>query len=152
MTSINYRKVIDGFLSVVSSEDEEIGRIQKLIKCLDELAVCTNDVDYCFDEKDYAEPPDRDYIKFREYISKKFPSLGFYNIALEISEELHKSSLSIGDAIDDIVDIAQDLQDVLWRFDNTSPDDALFYFEFTFRSHWGQHLRELQLYLHDLTQ
>jgi hypothetical protein len=52
--------------------------------------------------------------------------------------------------MNDIVDILLDLKGVLWRFQNTSADDALWELTRSFKSHWGRHLRELQLYLHVL--
>lgn len=56
---------------------------------------------------------------------------------------------SRGEGRDDISDIVLDLKEVLWYFENTSKDNALWYFENSYKSHWGRHLRELQLYLHD---
>jgi hypothetical protein len=53
--------------------------------------------------------------------------------------------------IDDILDIARDLTEIIWRYENTSKDDVLWHFEFLFRAHWGRHLRSLQVYLHDLS-
>ena len=147
---MNIKTTIENYLTILTSNEyEESDRIQKLILSLDELALVSNKVDYTFDGQDYAEPPEKDYKISRESIGKLFPSLGYYNVALAISDKIEQSSLSVGDAIDDIVDIAGDLKEVLWRFNNTSQDDALFHFQLLFRSHWGMHLRSLQLYLHD---
>ena len=147
---MNVKTAIQDYLNVITSnEDGETERIQKLILCLDELAVLSNKVDYTFDERDYPDPPERDYKALRDCIGKLFPSLGFYNSPSDISEEVGKSAIAIGDAIDDMADIAGDLKEVVWRFDNTSENDALFHLQLYFRSHWGMHLRSLQLYLHD---
>jgi hypothetical protein len=35
-------------------------------------------------------------------------------------------------------------------FDVTEEEDVLFHFRFLFETHWGQHLRSLQQYLHAL--
>lgn len=48
------------------------------------------------------------------------------------------------------MDLLLDLKDVRWRLNNTSVDDALWHLNQSFQSRWGQHLRELQLYLHVL--
>jgi hypothetical protein len=48
----------------------------------------------------------------------------------------------VGDAIDDLADIAADLEEVVWA------DDAHWHYKFLFEVHWGMHLRELALYLH----
>lgn len=147
---MNIKAAIENYLAVITSnEGEETDRIQKLILSLDGLALASHTVDYTFDERDYPEPPEKDYKIARESIGKLFPSLGYYNVALDISDKIEQSSLSVGDAIDDIVDIAGDLKEVLWRYENTSEDDALFHFQLLFRSHWGMHLRSLQFYLHD---
>ena len=66
-----------------------------------------------------------------------------------LSDSIENSDIIVGDAIDDICDIVGDLQEVLWCFENTSENDALWHYEINFRSHWGRHLRDLQLYLHD---
>jgi hypothetical protein len=58
--------------------------------------------------------------------------------------------MGVGDGIDDIADILLDHKDVLWRLKNTSIDDGLRDLKKSFESHWGSHLRELQLYLHVL--
>ena len=58
-----------------------------------------------------------------------------------------EAALNVGDAVDDIADIAMDLDDVLCRW-TESPDDALWHFVHGFNAHWGEHLRALQLYLY----
>jgi hypothetical protein len=148
---MNIKTAIENYLAVLASDEgKETDRIQKLILSLDELAMVSHtQLDYTFDEHDYPDPPERDYAAFRASVGKLFPSLGFYNVALDISDKIAQTSLAVGDAIDDIVDIAGDLNEVLWRLNNTSENDALFHFHLYFRSHWGRHLRNLQLCLHD---
>ena len=53
-----------------------------------------------------------------------------------------------GDAIDDLADIAGDLEEVLRRFEHSGKNAGDWYFRMLFEIHWGRHLRELQLYLH----
>ena len=93
-------------------------------------------------------PRIREYDDIREVVSRNFPDLGYYNTPMEISEKIADSSLAIGDAIDDICDIARDLEEVLWCWEKTSADDALSHFNESFGYHWGKHLRDLQLYLY----
>ena len=52
----------------------------------------------------------------------------------------------LGDAIDDLGDIANELGETLWRWDHLGPDDAHRHFRQMF-FHWGSHLRELQSFL-----
>ena len=144
------RTAMDNFLTIVSShEGDEASRIQKLTMCLDELAMLSNEVSYTFDEREYPDRPERDYKASYTSIGNLFPSLGFYSSALNILD-IEQATLGIGDAIDDIVDIAGDLSEIIWRYENTSENDALFHFRLTFSSHWGLHLRNLQLYLYEL--
>jgi hypothetical protein len=121
-----------------------------LMQSLDRLALCCHSVAVQFDERDFPDAPVHDYAQTRAIIGDRFPTLGYYNVAAEIAREIGATTVNTGDAIDDLTDIATDLRAVLWYCDNTSMDDALFHFTWSFRSHWGRHLRELQLYLHDL--
>ena len=52
----------------------------------------------------------------------------------------------IGDAIDDLADISNDLAEALRRWDHLGPDDAHWHFHQMF-FHWGWHMRELQSFL-----
>jgi hypothetical protein len=63
---------------------------------------------------------------------------------------LEPTSAMVGNAIDDLTDISGDLREVLWRYETLGADDALWHFHFLFLIHWGQHARELSLYLHAL--
>ena len=54
----------------------------------------------------------------------------------------------VGDAIDDILDITNDLKEILWRFDRFGADDAHWYFRMLYQIHWGEHLRGLAGYLY----
>ena len=143
------RTAINNFLGIVTSQEgDEASRIRKLVKSLDELALLSNDVSHNIDERDYPEPPEKDYKASYESIGNLFPSLGYYSSALDVLD-VEEAAPGAGDAIDDISDIAGDLREIIWRYENTSEDDALFHFELTFSSHWGRHLRSLQLYLHE---
>ncbi|HET6941361.1 MAG TPA: hypothetical protein VFH89_04275 [Sphingomicrobium sp.] len=53
----------------------------------------------------------------------------------------------VGDAVDDLTDITQDMRAVVWFADNVGRDDAHWAFRLFF-FHWGRHARELSLYLH----
>lgn len=146
--TMDVKSAVESFLTVVCSPTCDQGdRIRRLKVCLDELALLANTTQYIADEADYPNPPRANPASW-DKVEKLFPSLGFYNVALGIPERRSKT-LGVN-AIEDIVDIAGDLAEVLWRMENTSTDDALFHFQLTFQSHWGVHLRCLQLYLHDL--
>ena len=125
-------------------------RVQQLRRVLDRLALIQHDVDDTFDGADYSEPPEKDYDALRKLVSSRFPNFGYYNVPIWVTREIGTSNMGIGDAIDDIVDIAADLRGVLWRFDHASSDDALWYFKFSYAAHWEEHLRDLQVYLQRL--
>ena len=146
------KQTIEEFISFVLYGKPESEDVKKLIQHLDKLALLPNKIQFTFDELDYSDPPDKQYTETYKKVVKRFPNLGSYNTLNFISENIGNSEVLVGDAIDDITDIVNDLQDVLWYFKNTSIDDALWNLEDSFNSHWGRHLRELQLYLHDISR
>jgi hypothetical protein len=92
-------------------------------------------------------PPRAEYSAVRARFATAFPRLGFYEAITELSKPHGEAEATTGDALDDLADIAVDLQDVLDRA-RVNVDDALWHFRFGFETHWGAHLRWLQLYLH----
>lgn len=143
------KSIIDHFLSIVLGQGNEQEDLGVLISSLDELAYSVRFVGDSFDETEYPDPPETDYPAIREAIKKRFPTLDWYNMATHIAEPAEEAELFQRDAVDDLVDIVSDLQKVAWRFENTSKDDALWYFRLGYMCHWGRHSRFLQLYLHD---
>jgi hypothetical protein len=145
---MDVRSAIDNYLSVVCSPaGDEQGRVDRLKSSLDELALLARTMHDHFDETSYPEPP-RINPSSWDTVERRFPALGFYKLDLNVPGRL---SETLGaSAIEDIVEIAGDLAAIAWRFEHNSSDDALFHFRLTFQSHWGLHLRCLQLYLHDL--
>ncbi len=144
-------QTIHNFLSLIdqglpTSEENE----KSLVRLLDQLALAAHDLKFDFDEKDYPDAPNRDQNQLRALVSARFPNYGFYNLPERISIGTGESGCVVADAIDDIIDIANDLYDVDWRWHNTNQDDALWSFEESFENHWSGHLRGLQLYLQHL--
>ena len=83
-------------------------------------------------------------------IGNRFPSLGYYNIPSTISVNVGEAEMHTGDALDDLADIANELSECVWRWQNNSENDALWHFRFSYETHWRSHLRSLQLYLQAL--
>jgi hypothetical protein len=81
-------------------------------------------------------------------VSERFPSLGFYNVVVDVTEKLSETELAVGDAVDDLADIVDQLKAVSWCFEHTSANDALWHLWDSYVFHWGEHLRYLQLYLY----
>ena len=151
--NIEYQQIFSftiDFLESLKKEDSA-NSIESLMFSLDKLALS-----YFFlgeisdDEKEYDVPSNRDYPKWREIITKQYPNFGFYNIPSTISKNVGKAELRTGDAIDDLADIANELSDFVWRWENSSKENALCHFRYGYETHWGSHLRSLQMYLHDL--
>jgi hypothetical protein len=121
--------------------------LQALELVLDKLALAHNFIDFQFDQAGYPEAPREDYKRLRQLAEIRFPDLGYYNMADRITDKIAESGNAVGDAIDDVADIAQDMHEISWRWEHNSPEDALWHFQFGYESHWGEHLRCLQLYI-----
>jgi hypothetical protein len=142
---------IRGVLRVVEDESlSALDSIEALEAALDQLAACVHAVGFEFDDGQYQEPPTKDPAVRYQQVAERYPAFGLYNTPLDISEKAGATELAVGDAVSDLAEICEDLEEVLWRFGHTSEADALFHFQLGYRSHWGRHLRELQLYVHDL--
>lgn len=51
-------------------------------------------------------------------------------------------------ATSELAEIANDLSQVLWEFENGTPGDAIWEFRFGYQAHWGDHLHRVRAYLH----
>jgi hypothetical protein len=129
----------------LTAEERELA----LRVALDRLALASHFAEPAFDEANYPAPTVPTYDVLRAKVAPLFPELGYYNAALDMVDNVGDSELGVEDAIDDLVDIARELQNVLLRWETTSEADALWHFRHGFKSHWGKHLRSLQLYLHE---
>ncbi|OYQ24776.1 hypothetical protein CHU93_15595 [Sandarakinorhabdus cyanobacteriorum] len=116
-----------------------------LAKSLDELAVTYYDTPLGMPDEQAEDPPPA-RVAYAD-ISARFPDFGYYGAA---NPAATSGSAFLGDAIDDIVDIVRDLEEVLWRFEHIGCDDAHWHFRVLFQAHWGVHLRDLSRYLHSM--
>ena len=142
-------EVIGEYLAVLrSGRDASEGA---LCRSLDRLVVAVQPVSACSHDASHPEPPGRTYEAWRKVIGASFPGLGYYYCVQPmepLAENVGKAEPTLGDAIDDLADIAGDLEEVQFRWRSCS-EDALFHFAFLYWAHWGAHLRNLKLYLHD---
>lgn len=145
---MNIEQPINRFVNFCLVENEKVTDHGQLMDELDLVVASTQFGEFASDDKDYSEPPKSDYVVLRSTISVRFPELGFYYTADHKSHAMDSAEVIVGDAVDDLVDIVGDLQKVQWYLKYTSLSNALWYFQFSFRSHWGLHARELQLHLH----
>jgi hypothetical protein len=132
------------FLSLFD-QDEPVSE-DALAHALDALAFAYHSTPHGNPSAADTEPEKEDYRLMRVQAGKLFPGLGLYGIADPM--EVVNEKAMVGDAIDDICDIARDLKEVLWRWRNLGADDAHWHFRFGYQTHWGRHLHELRLYLH----
>jgi hypothetical protein len=145
------KTAVDHFLAILEDESADAdAQLSRLRRSLDQLAFLEHAVSYFFDEKDYPDAPQQDAKVLRQMVEKRFPELGYYNVPNCVTEHIGETKINVGDAIDDIADIARELYDVRWYWVNTSIDNALWHFQNNYWSHWEEHLRTLQLYLRRL--
>lgn len=77
-------------------------------------------------------------------VAARFPAYGAYPVA-DPTKSLD-DALMMADAIDDLADLTLDMREVVWFAEHVGLNDAHFAFRLHF-FHWGQHARELSLYL-----
>ncbi|MGB1204251.1 MAG: hypothetical protein ACPG5B_01325 [Chitinophagales bacterium] len=82
-----------------------------------------------------------------ENVKRNFKDFGYYYTVLNADKVLQEAENGIGDAIDDLSDIIYDLLEIKWRKENTSENDACFYFKLLFYGHTQQHLLDLLNYM-----
>jgi len=101
------------------------------------------DIEYKYDETDFAEFDKTEYSEIRQNVTSNFRDFGFYKTILDINDIDNKKDNAIGDALDDLTDIILDLLEIKWRIENNSLADGLWFFELTFYSHTQQHILDL---------
>ena len=106
---------------------------EELAQALDELAIAYHNAPEGSPADEDKEPPREEFRRLYAGLGKRFPNYGLYAVA-DPTEPLNDGNL-VGDAIDDLAEIALDLHDVVWRHENIGPDDAHWHFKFSFRSH-----------------
>lgn len=136
-----------GFLALLQAPPAgDDTRLAALTYALDRLALAYHSVpDASPADDDLAPPADLDEDLF-DQVANAFPDFGFYYVIEPTSNP--DITPTMADAQDDLVDIAKDLAETLWRFEHLGPDDAAWYFRFSYKSHWGQHLHDIRRYLH----
>jgi hypothetical protein len=151
MDRAEIRKVVREYLDLIEAGAESVSENERQLGILlDRLPVAMHSVTFEFDDANYPEAPRRDQAALRSTISTRFPRYGYYNVPETVTQKIGEASCIVGDAIDDILDIANDLSQVEWCWRNTSEDDALWHLRQSFETHWREHLRGLQLYLNCL--
>lgn len=137
--------LIHEYLDLVTHGGGDV--VARLELLLDRLALAVAEAPDVSDAAEHPEPDTAGYATWRARACATFPDFGYYNCVRPVTTEIAAADLVTGDAIDDIADIAEDLEEVCLRWAR-SRDDAIWYLKDMYLHHWGEHLRELQLYLH----
>jgi hypothetical protein len=96
---------------------------------------------------DGEDPPYRyDHEAMRDRVRGAFPTFGYYAVVDPVPDP--QAEVTMGDAIDDLADIALDLEPIVWLWDQDRQGEAAWYFQLTYRQHWGTHLHDLRRYVH----
>lgn len=118
---------------------------QALAEALDRLACAYHSTACTFDE-DARDPIGlATYVELRELAAAAFPDFGFYAVVRPGAGVDAQGML--GDAIDDLADIAVEMMEVEWRWNNNGPADAAWQFHVGY-AHWARHLIDLRGYVH----
>jgi hypothetical protein len=151
-SSDDLKAAIDAFLELVESPPENAQwKLRALAAALDRLAVVYHSIEDIEPTSDKAETEPRDHAIVYQRLAKLFPEFGIY--AEVEPATAYRGSLGeplMGDAVDDLQDIAGDLYEVAALLRKGEVDNATWQFRFSFESHWGRHLRSLQGYVHYL--
>ncbi len=127
---------------------DNLRALGQLARAMDRLVMCYHDtLDVGPDTTD-SEAPQVDEAQLIEVATAAFPDLGWY--ALVDPEDGPDQQVGMSIAVGDLVEVAADLMEVLWLFDNASENDAIWQFRWGYQNHWGRHLLELRVYLHAL--
>ncbi|MCP5022632.1 MAG: DUF5063 domain-containing protein [bacterium] len=142
------KALADAFVALIrrgeGTTEANEAALQRLLDQLDRARDC---VEFEFDDRVYPEPPEWPYETRRALICERFERYGMYDVTDPARDLGHENMTDVGDAIDDIADIVGELSDVVWLWEHTSQGNALWYFHFSYKTHWGEHLRELKSYL-----
>jgi hypothetical protein len=145
-------EAVRSYLDLLASEPLQDRALPALAHTLDRLALAYHDTEsMALDEDDTPDPPVQDYGPLRDQAVRSFPGLGYYHSSSSVPLEVEENAtLTLGDGIDDVADITGELLEVMWRWENNGPADAVWYFRFSYEAHWGRHLHSLRSYLHTL--
>lgn len=91
--------------------------------------------------------PREEYHDLRARIAGAWPEPGFYNPATGGALGLCDLPAEIGDALDDLADLARDLGTALALADTDGAAAALAWLRWSHDSHWGDHVQDVTPHL-----
>ena len=133
-----------GLFSNLKDKEKEIVLEKNLIK----IYCLYFEINYEFDDRDYADYDKTELKIIQNNIKSNFEKYGFYKTAIGTINEIDNlTKCGIGDAIDDLTDIIFDLSEIKWRIENNSENDGLWFFKLIFKTHTQQHILDLLNYM-----
>jgi hypothetical protein len=135
-----YSAVID------APHEDEVAQLRALGAALDRLAIAyAETAEAPFVDGD--DPPDHSaYEAMCARVRRAFPKFGYYALVDPTPDP--NAEVAMGDAVDDLADIALDLEPIVWLWGQGRHGEAAWYFQLTYRQHWGTHLHDLRRYVH----
>lgn len=94
--------------------------------------------------------PEFDYPSLQQLAREKLPNWGMYNYCNEVSKSIGNTTVSSGNAIDDVATIVYELKRVVWSLENESEGNALWLLLQGYKNHWRGQMLRLKLYVHSL--
>lgn len=146
-------ETVDRLAEEISGANNTAGEIPGLIRAIDALAYSIHFIgpDVPYIEQTGSEPPRLDYRKVYAAIKRRYPTLGFYWLALHpVMQDGIKGEIVVGDAIDDLADILLELSEVQWFAKQTDRINALAAMRFRYESHLWMHVHSLRQYLEEM--
>ena len=123
--------------------DERVGA---LAEALDRLALAWHGAPP-IDRDDVTDLADHTtYDEMRAIAAAAFPDFGFYSVVPP--DENWQQQAMVGDAIDDLADIALEMERVEQLWEKALPAEADRQFRYWYGAHWGRHLHNLRSYIH----
>ncbi|HJQ56942.1 MAG TPA: DUF5063 domain-containing protein [Vineibacter sp.] len=144
MPKIELIDAIRAFLDIVTSDATD-ANLHGLCEALDRLSLAYFQAPRGALESEHA-PAGTIETDLRQTIARRFPTLGLYATTIPVADP--DASVMMGHALDDLMDITRDLEEIVWRWESTGPNDAAGHFRFLYEIHWGRHLHDLRRYLH----
>lgn len=117
---------------------------EALLQALDRLVAAYHETPNGDVTDPNIDPPRQDGASLYQQVAARFPNYGYYPVA-DPTKSI-EDALMTADAIDDLANLTKDMRGVVWFAEHISNEDAYFAFRLH-HFHWGQHARELSIFL-----
>ena len=139
--------VVRRYLDLLEQGEAGFSTVAALAEVLDQLALACHAIADAEPADAVVEAPRGDYDRYRRLAEQRFPGFGWYNDA-PLRPDAAAAEFATADAIDDLADIACDLSEVRWLWENADAAAAAWQYRFSYQTHFGRHLHGLRRYVH----